>query len=109
MNTDRKKELKRQYKELKKPMGVFIIRCKSDNKCLIQTSNDLRADINGARVRLEGGFHMFGELQKEWNELGADNFTIEVLDELEYDKDLTKTDYSEELNLLKNMWEEKLA
>jgi len=30
------------------------------------------------------------------------------LEKLEYDKDETKTDYSEELALLKMIWEEKL-
>lgn len=106
---DRKKELKQQYKQMKPPMGIFIIRSKTSNKCYLQTTQDLRGVINGAKVRLEGGMHPFRELQKEWKEFGADNFTIEILENLEYDKDEAKTDYSEELALLKMIWEEKLA
>jgi len=47
-------------------------------------------------------------LQEEWREYKAANFSIVVLAKLEYDKDETKTDYSEELELLKIIWEEKL-
>jgi len=106
---DRKKELKMQYKQAKPDMGLFIIRCKVNNKCYIQGTQDLRGVINGAKVRLGGNMHPFKELQKEWNEFGADNFTIEILEHLEYDKDESKTDYTEDLALLQMIWEEKLA
>ncbi len=106
---DRKKELKLQYKQTRPQMGIFIIRSKANNKCYIQGSQNLKGAMNGARVRLEGNMHMFKELQKEWNELGVDNFTFEILEYLEYDKDEAKTDYTEELKLLELIWEEKLS
>lgn len=105
---NRKKELKQQYKMTKPPMGVFIIKCLQSKKCHIQTSKDLRASINGALVRLKGGFHPYAELQKEWKEFGSDSFEIETLDELSYGSDDSITDYTEELNSLKNLWDEKL-
>ena len=107
--TDRKKELKEQYKLMKPLMGIFIIRCKLNNKCHIQIANDFRGVMNGARVRLAGGMHPNRELQKEWTQYGAGSFIIEILENLEYDKDESKTDYSEELALLQMIWEEKLA
>lgn len=106
---DRKKELKMQYKQMKPPMGIFIIRSKVNNKCFLKTTQDLRGVINGTKVRLEGGFHPNRELQKEWKEFGPENFTIEILENLEYDKDESKTDYSGELEVLQMLWEEKLA
>lgn len=106
---DRKKELKLQYKEMKPPMGIFIIRCKLNKKCYIQTAKDFRAMINGAKVRLEGGMHPNQELQKEWKEFGSENFLIEILESLEYAKDESKTDYTEDLALLQMIWEEKLV
>lgn len=109
MDKARKKELTEQYKQMKKPMGAFIIRCKKNNKCYIQTTPDLKGVMNGALVRLQGGFHPYKELQKEWNEYGGKNFTMEILEQLKYDDDETKTDYSEELDLLRMIWEEKLA
>lgn len=63
---------------------------------------------SSCRFKLDYGNHPNKELQREWQEYGEANFSIEVLEKLEYDKDETKTDYSEELALLKMIWEEKL-
>lgn len=109
METRRKKELITQYKQTKPPMGIFIIRSKVNNKCYIEGTQDLRGKINGAKVRLAAGIHPNRELQKEWQDFGAENFTIEILENLEYDKDELKTDYKEDLALLQMIWEEKLA
>lgn len=106
---DRKKELKMQYKLAKPEMGIFAIRSKVNNKCYIQATQDLRGVINGAKARLGGGMHPNRELQKEWTDFGAESFTIEILENLQYDKDESKTDYAEELTLLQMIWEEKLA
>lgn len=109
MDKARKKELTEQYKQMKKPMGIFIIRTKLNNKCYVQTTQDLKGVMNGALARLDGGFHPNKELQMEWNEFGRDSFTVEILEELEYDKDEAKTDYTEELSVLMMIWEDKLA
>jgi len=106
---DRKKELKLRYKLEKPKMGIFIIHSKINNKCYLQATPDLRGVMNGAIARLKGGSHPYRELQKEWEDFGADSFTMEILEELAYGQDETKTDYSEELALLKMIWEEKLA
>lgn len=106
---DRKKELKEWYKQMKPDMGIFIIRSKVNNKCYIQATHDLKGVINGAKVRLASNMHPYKELQKAWNELGEDNFTIEILEKLEYDKDESKTDYKDDLALLQMIWEEKLT
>ena len=106
---DRKKELKLQYKQTRPQMGIFTIRSKVNNKCYIQTTQDLRGVINGAKVRLGNNMHPNKELQKEWMDFGSENFTVEILENLEYDKDESKTDYTEDLALLQMIWEEKLA
>lgn len=105
---DRKKELKLQYKQRKPDMGVFIIRSKGKNKCYIEATKDLRGRINGTKVRLDAGMHPNKELKKDWEDSGSGDFTIEVLENLQYDKDESKTDYTEELALLQLIWEEKL-
>ena len=105
---DRKKELKLQYKQRKPDMGVFIIRSKGKNKCYIEATKDLRGRINGTKVRLDAGMHPNKELQKDWKDSGSGDFTIEILENLQYDKDESKTDYTEEMALLQLIWEEKL-
>ncbi|HQA57925.1 MAG TPA: GIY-YIG nuclease family protein [Acetivibrio sp.] len=106
---DRKKELKELYKTMKPDMGVFIIRSNSDDKYFIQATPNLKGKINSVKFQLEGGVFVNRELQREWKEKGESAFTIEILEKLEYDKDESKTDYSEELELLKMIWEERLA
>jgi hypothetical protein len=106
---DRKKELKLQYKQMKPPMGVFIIRSKFSNKCYIEATTDFRARFNSVKVKLAGNFHPNRELQKAWNEHGEAGFRFEILENLEYDKDETKTDYKDDLALLQMIWEEKVV
>lgn len=98
-----------QYKQAKPDMGLFIIRCRINNKCYLQGTQDLRGVMNGARMRLANNMHPNKELQKDWSEFGPDNFTVEILEHLAYDKDETKTDYTEDLALLQMIWEERLA
>lgn len=106
---NRKKELKEQYSQMKPDMGIFIIRSKSSNRLHIEGTQDLKSKINRSIFELKFGSHSNKELQKEWNELGENNFVIEILDTLEYDEDELKTDYTEDLILLQMICEERLA
>lgn len=106
---NRRKELVEQYKQMKPDMGIFWIRSKSSQRCYIETAQDIKSKINRTKFQLEAGLHPNQELQQEWKQFGEANFIIEVLEKLKYDKDESKTDYSEELQILKMEWEEKLA
>jgi len=106
---DRKKQLKEWYKNRKPDMGVFYIKSNFNNKCHLVATNDLKGTINGTKFRLDTNNYLYKELQKEWKENGGENFTIEILEQLKYDKDESKTDYSDELEILRLMWEEKLS
>lgn len=105
---DRKKELKLQYKQMRPQMGIFIIRSKANKKCYIETTQNLKATLNSTKFKLGAAAHPNRELQKEWKDFGAENFRIEILENLEYDKDESKTDYTEDLTWVKMIWEEKL-
>jgi hypothetical protein len=106
---DRKNELKQQYKILKPEMGIFIIRSKTNNKYYLHSTNNLKGVMNGDLFKLSAGGHRIRELQKEWKEAGEENFIVEILEKLDYQEDENKTDYSQELELLEMIWEEKLA
>jgi hypothetical protein len=106
-NMDRKKELKEQYKQMKTEMGIFIVQNKVNNKYLLVTTQNLHGMINRVRFQLNSGGHPNRELQKEWKEFGENNFDIRILEKLAYDKDESKTDYSEELRIMDMIWSEK--
>jgi hypothetical protein len=106
---DRKKELKEQYKQMKTEMGVFIVQNNLNNKYLLVTTQNLKGMINRVRFQLNSGGHPNSELQQEWKRFGEDKFDIIILETLDYDKDESKTDYSEELYIMKIMLTEKLS
>lgn len=66
-------------------MGAFIIRSKVNNKYFIQATQNLRGVINSTKAKLNSGMHPNRELQKEWTDFGSENFTIEILENLEYE------------------------
>ena len=106
---DRKKELKEQYKQMKSEMGIFEVRSKDNSVYFLETTQNLKGKINSTRFQLQLGSHPNKEMQAEWNRRGESDFVIETLEKLDYDKDDdSKTDYSEELSIMKMLWEEKL-
>ena len=65
--SSRNKELKEEYKQMKLPMGVIIVKCLSEPKCFIESTPNLKGTINRANFELELGSHKSKELQKAWN------------------------------------------
>lgn len=104
----KRKELKQKYMEMKPPMGAYIIKNNINGKALMGVSKDIKSTFNSYRFQLKMGSHMKKELQKDWKEYGEKAFDFEVLEYLEYDKKGEKTDYSEELEIMKMIWMEKL-
>ncbi|MBN1650485.1 MAG: GIY-YIG nuclease family protein [Bacteroidales bacterium] len=102
-----RKELKKEYKQMKFKMGVFQIRNTVNNKVFIDSSTDLVAIWNRQRMELNFGSHPNLALQKEWKTFGEDKFVYEIVAELEQKSDET-TDYKKELKALKEMYLEKL-
>ena len=103
-----KKALTREYKENRRPMGVYQIRNNVNGKLLVGVSVDLPAIINRHRAELRTGGHRNRELQKEWAEFGAEAFEFEVLDTLAPPE---RPDYdpSGDLRALEELWLDKLS
>jgi len=103
-----RKELKEHYKKLKPDMGVFKIESRTSGNCFLFLAPDLKSLMNRSLFQLNMGSHPNRRLQNEWQEQGGNAFSIEVLERLEYDRSETKIDYSEELEILRLIWSEKL-
>ena len=100
MDTNRKKELLQAYKDRKSEMGIVSFCCVPTGDNYILGVKDTAAALNGSRFQLEMGTHYNHALQQLWNEHGGTNFKISVLEVLPYDKDESKTDYRQDLDLL---------
>ncbi|MBU2552616.1 MAG: GIY-YIG nuclease family protein [Proteobacteria bacterium] len=103
-----RKELIRQYKETRRPMGVYRVHNTVSGKSLVGVSSDLQAILNRHQAQLGFGMHPNRGLQNDWNALGREAFAFEVLDTL---TPLEGPDYdpSEDLKVLEALWLEKLS
>ena len=102
-----RKELKEEYKQMKFQIGVFQIKNKLNGKSFVGSSLDLKAIWNAQRFQLNYGMHQNSELQKDWKELGADNFVYEIIDEIKQN-DENAVDYRKEVKILETMIVEEL-
>ena len=106
-NLKTRKEINREYKERVKPSGVFQIKNIANGKVLLGSSLNLEGPLNKHRFMLRINSHPNKELQKDWNELGSDQFTFEILETVPI-KDDPNFNLKDELTLLEEIWLEKL-
>ena len=100
-------EIKREYKERKKPAGIFQVKNTANGKVLLGSSLNLEGPLNGHKFMLSIGRHRNETLQKEWNEYGPNQFVFEILEVVKI-KDDPNFNLSDELTLLEQIWLEKV-
>ena len=99
-----KKELKDQYKQMKPDMGIFMFKCVTSGKVYLGKSQNIKANINSIMFQLNiGQYYRNANLQSDWKNYGESNFEISILELLKYDKDEAKTDYSDDLKILRDL------
>ncbi|WP_213621177.1 DUF2087 domain-containing protein [Paenibacillus sp. J22TS3] len=103
---DRKQELKMLAKEIKIEAGVYQIRNKKNGKIYLDSTPNLKT-VNGQEFSLNMGSHMCKELQKEWTEMGKENFVIEVLETVK-EKEGVRLDMKDTLKKMKEKWMNEL-
>jgi len=106
-NKKTRKELQREYKERVKPSGVYQVKNLANGKVLLGSSLNLEGLLNRNRFTLRNNSHPNEELQKDWNELGPDQFLFEILEVVQVQDDLN-FNLKDELTLLEQIWLEKL-
>src|SRR5262245_50495386 len=99
--------MKENYKQNRRPMGVFRIRNIANGKVLVGMTLDPAGIINSQRFQLSLGGHPNKALQADWQEYGAESFVFEILDELSPGPGPVQ-DYRQELGAMLDLWLEKL-
>jgi hypothetical protein len=102
-----KKDVKREYKERKKPSGIFQVRNTVNSKVLLGSSLNIEGILNSQKFKLSIGGHPNKVLQKDWNEYGPEKFVFEILEVVKI-KDDANFNLNDELTLLEQIWLEKL-
>jgi hypothetical protein len=103
---DKKKVKIREYKDTPRPMGVYQIKNKENDKVLIGSSNNLPAILNRYRAELKMGNCRNLVLQQEWKQFGPEAFEFSELEILEHLDD-PNYDPAEDLHFLEEIWIEK--
>ncbi len=108
MDKQKRKEIVAEYMTTRPDMGIYEYFCKETNKHYLGETQNMKATLNGGTFRLNAGNHKDEVLQADWKQYGEENFEVNVLEVLPYDKeDDAKTDYSKELALLIEKWSNK--
>jgi len=105
MDKQRRKELLEQYKQIKTYMGAIKITNTTNGKIFISVYPNLKNKWLTLREQLDMGRFVNAQLQKDWNELGGEAFTYDVLEEKEVKEDM---DVRWELKQMEKKWLEKL-
>ena len=103
MMNDRKDTV-RDYKERTKPAGVFQIRNLRTGKRLLCSSTNLEGPLNRMKFMLTTGSHKNKALQGDWNALGPEHFTFEILEELDQEKIEDSVQLNRALKILEEKW-----
>ncbi|MFO0581946.1 MAG: GIY-YIG nuclease family protein [Anaeromyxobacter sp.] len=108
MSTDRA-ALKRQYREAKEPMGVFVIRNLRNGRFQVRQALNLRGGMNRLKVEITPGTNPNVALRDDWRAMGPEAFEVKVLDVLEPPKDAAPSwDPKDDLAALERMWIDRL-
>jgi group I intron endonuclease len=102
-----KKQAIREYKLSHRPMGVFQIRNRINDKVFIDSSNNIPGKINRHKFALNAGQHASKALQTDWNEFGESAFEFETIEPLE-PRDDPSYDHKSDLQTLEELWLEKV-
>lgn len=106
--SDRRKELKAQYKARKVTGGIYRVVNKETGRFYLQSTDDMQATHN-----LFDNWRVFGNcslppIQQDWKTYGADAFEVEELDWLEKKETQTLREFMDDLKVLLELWSEKL-
>ena len=104
-----RKELLAQYKERDVVGGVYVIRNILNNKLLLGAAADLQGIKNRFDFSQKTGSCVDLKLQSDWSKQGGEQFVFEVLEELKKGETQTVESFNADIDLLKEIWLEKLS
>ena len=109
MDSNAKRELQSQYKEREIVGGVYLVRNMRSGKLLLEATKDLQGSRNRFEFAQKTGSCVYAKLQKDWPEYGSEAFVFEALEELPKGETQTDKEFKADIDLLKEMWLEKLS
>ena len=100
---NRRKEIINEYKERKSRGGVYTITNSLNGKYLIGHAANLKSVQNRFQFAVTTGSPVHPKLRKDWEELGAKVFALEVLEELEQKPEQSQAEFMDDLKTLEQL------
>jgi hypothetical protein len=101
---NRRKEIINEYKKRNLCGGVYTITNTLSGKYLIGHTANLKSVLSRFQFAITTGSTVHPKLQKDWDELGAQVFTLEVLEELEQKSEQSQAEFMDDLKTLEQLW-----
>lgn len=107
--TQRQRELVAAYKERTVVGGVCAIKNTVTGRIMLIPSADPEGQRNRFQFAQETGACLHPSMGADWREHGSASFTFTLLETLEKKPEQTDKQFQEELNLLAQIWRERLT
>ena len=85
MDKQRRRDIAREYKERKVPLGIFSLRCEATGETWIGMSRNLDGAANSSLMSLRLGSHRNAAMQAAWKAHGEVSFIYAVVETLAED------------------------
>lgn len=109
MNIDKekKREIISEYKQRKTTGGVLKITNTGSGKYWVKAEIDLEAFENRFNFAKKTGTALQPKMQRDFNQYGADSFTLEFLEKIEKKEEESPSGFRDRLKRLEAEWLEK--
>lgn len=103
-----KKDLKDRYKNREVIGGVYRIICNESGNFWLKSCVDMQSAKN--RFTFSVNMNTFPEagMLEDWKKFGADSFSLEVLEEIKKKETQSDKEFSDDVDLMFEIWTEKL-
>ncbi|KEO81240.1 DUF2087 domain-containing protein [Tumebacillus flagellatus] len=107
---DKKAQMKWEYKNTRRPVGVYQVKCLANGKVYVGSSPNVDGMINRIKFELKTKMNRLPKLQADYDKYGADQFVFEVLELVKPESEGPQDTVAEgeQAKLLEAKWLEKL-